>query len=70
MAANLVTLEKFLPALFLSDLLFLWLRRLSLFQNHSAERFTELERQRKIRIPSLTKKGKEAEGYIRRYVTG
>jgi hypothetical protein len=43
---------------------------LSLFQSSSAELFNELERQRKIRITSLTKKGKDAEGYIRRYLTG
>ena len=43
---------------------------ISLFQNPNAERFKELERQRKIRITSLTRKGKDAEGYIRRYLTG
>jgi len=32
----------------------------SLFRNPSAELFNELERQRKIRITSLTKKGKDA----------
>ena len=42
----------------------------SLFRNASPELFNELERQRKIRITSLTKKGKDAEGYIRRYLTG
>ena len=42
----------------------------SLFRNPSPELFNELERQRKIRITSLTKKGKDAEGYIRRYLTG
>jgi hypothetical protein len=41
---------------------------MSLFRNSSAELFNELERQRKIRITSLTKKGKDAEGYIRRYL--
>jgi len=43
---------------------------ISLFQNPSAERFKELERQNKIRITSLTKKGNDAEGYIRRYLAG
>jgi hypothetical protein len=43
---------------------------MSLFRNSSAELFNELERQRKIRITSLTKKGKDAEGYIRRYLAG
>jgi hypothetical protein len=41
-----------------------------LFQNSSAERFNELERQGKIRITSLTKKGKDAEAYIRRHLAG
>ena len=41
---------------------------MSLFRNSSAELFNELESQRKIRITSLTKKGKDAEGYIRRYL--
>jgi len=43
---------------------------MSLFQNPSAERFKELESQGKTIITSLTKKGKDAEGYIRRYLTG
>ena len=43
---------------------------MSLFQNSSAELFNELEKRRKIRITSLTKKGKDAEGYIRRYLAG
>jgi len=43
---------------------------MSLFQNPSAEMFKELERQNKIRITSITKKGKDAEGYIRRYLAG
>jgi hypothetical protein len=43
---------------------------MSLFRNSNAEPFNELERQRKIRITSLTKKGKDAEGYIRRYLAG
>ena len=42
----------------------------SLFRNPSPELFNELEGQRKIRITSLTKKGKDAEGYIRRYFAG
>jgi len=43
---------------------------MSLFQNPSAERFKELESQGKMIITCLTKKGKDAEGYIRRYLTG
>jgi len=43
---------------------------MSLFRNPNHELFNELERQRKIRITSLTKKGKDAEGYIRRYFAG
>jgi hypothetical protein len=43
---------------------------MSLFRNPSAEMFNELERQRKIRIISHSKKGKDAEGYIRRYLAG
>lgn len=43
---------------------------LSLFKNPSAELFKELERQNKIRITALTKKGNDAEGYIRRYLAG
>lgn len=43
---------------------------MSLFQNPSAELFKELEKQSKIRITSLTKKGNDAEGYIRRYLAG
>ena len=42
----------------------------SLFQNPSAERFKDLERQNKISIISLTEKGNDAEGYIRRYFAG
>ena len=41
-----------------------------LFKNPSAELFKELEDQGKIRITSLTKKGKDAEGYVRKYLTG
>jgi hypothetical protein len=43
---------------------------ISLFQNPSAERFKELEKQKKIGVTSLTKKGSDAEGYIRRYLAG
>ena len=43
---------------------------MSLFRNPNAEIFHELERQRRIRITSFTKKGRDAEGYIRRYLTG
>jgi hypothetical protein len=41
---------------------------MSLFRNSSAELFNELERQGKIRITSLSRKGKDAEGYIRKYL--
>ncbi|HXY83353.1 MAG TPA: hypothetical protein VEH56_06485 [Candidatus Saccharimonadales bacterium] len=41
---------------------------MSLFRNPSAEMFNELERQRRVRITSFTRKGKDAEGYIRRYL--
>jgi hypothetical protein len=43
---------------------------ISLFQNPSKKLFNELEMQRKIRVISLTKKGRDAEGYIRRYLAG
>jgi len=43
---------------------------ISLFRNPSTELFNQLERQHKIRINSLTKKGKDAEGYIRRNLAG
>ena len=43
---------------------------MSLFQNPSAELFKDLERRNKIRITSLTKKGNDAQGYIRRYLGG
>jgi len=43
---------------------------MSLFQNPSAKLFNELERGSRIRITSITKKGSDAEGYIRRYLTG
>jgi hypothetical protein len=42
----------------------------SLFQSPSTEVFNELERGGKIRVTSLTKKGKDAEGYIRKYLAG
>ena len=43
---------------------------MSLFQNPSTELFKDLESRNKIRINSLTNKGKNAEGYIRRYLSG
>ena len=43
---------------------------ISLYQNPSTELLNQLERQGKIRISSLTKKGKDAEGYIRNYLAG
>jgi hypothetical protein len=43
---------------------------MSLFQNPSTELFKDLESRGKIRITSLTKKGENAEGYIRRYLAG
>ena len=43
---------------------------MSLFKDPSAELFNQLERQGEIRIKSLTRKGKDAEGYIRRYLAG
>ena len=42
---------------------------MSLFKNPSTELFKELERTHQIRITSLTRKGRDAEGYIRRYLT-
>jgi hypothetical protein len=41
---------------------------MNLFKNPSAELFKELERQRKIRVTPLTKKGNNAETYIRKYL--
>ena len=41
---------------------------MSLFQNPSTGLFKELESRNKIRIESITKKGRDAEGYIRRYL--
>jgi len=43
---------------------------MSLFQNPSTELFKDLERENKIRITSVTRKGQNAEGYIRRYLAG
>jgi len=43
---------------------------LSLFQNPSTELFKELEKQNRIRITALTKKGNDTEAYIRRYLAG
>jgi hypothetical protein len=43
---------------------------MSLYQNPSTELFKDLEGRKKIRITFLTKKGKDAEGYIRRYLAG
>ena len=42
----------------------------NLFQNPSAELFKSLEKQNRIRITALTKKGRDAEAYIRRYLSG
>ena len=42
----------------------------SIFINPSAELFEELEGRRRIRITSLTKKGHDAEGYIRKNLAG
>lgn len=39
-----------------------------LFQNPSPARFKEMESRNMIRIIALTRKGKEAEAYIRRYL--
>jgi len=41
-----------------------------LCQNPDINLFNELERCQKIKIVSVTKKGKNAEKYIRRYLTG
>ena len=40
------------------------------FKNPNAKLFAELEAQRRISITSLTKKGSDAEGYIRKYLAG
>ena len=42
---------------------------MSLFKNPSTELFKELEGTHQVRITSLTRKGRDAEGYIRRYLT-
>jgi len=42
----------------------------NLFQNPDAELFKDLERQNRITITALTKRGREAEAYIRRYLSG
>jgi len=42
----------------------------AVFKHPSAELFAELEAQRRISITSLTKKGSDAEGYIRKYLAG
>ena len=41
-----------------------------LFQNPGAELFKDLEKQNRIRITALTRKGRDAETYIRRYLSG
>ena len=42
----------------------------NLFQNPSAELFKGLEKENKIRVTALTKKGRDAEAYIRHYLSG
>ena len=42
----------------------------NLFQNPGAELFKDLEKQNRIRITALTKKGRDVESYIRRYLSG
>jgi hypothetical protein len=42
----------------------------SLFQNPNPELFKDLEKQNRIRITALTRKGRDAEAYIRRYLGG
>jgi hypothetical protein len=42
----------------------------NLFQTPGAELFNDLEKQNRIRITALTKKGRDAEAYIRRYLSG
>jgi hypothetical protein len=42
----------------------------NLFQNPDAELFKDLEKQDRITITVLTKRGREAEAYIRRYLSG
>ena len=42
----------------------------NLFRNPDAELFKDLEKQNRITITALTKRGREAEAYIRRYLSG
>lgn len=42
----------------------------NLFQDPSAELFKDMEKQNRIRITALTKNGRAAESYIRRYLGG
>jgi hypothetical protein len=42
----------------------------NLFQTPGAELFNDLEKQNRIRITAITKKGRDAEAYIRRYLSG
>ena len=42
----------------------------NLFENPNAELFKDLEKQSRITITALTKRGREAEAYIRRYLSG
>ena len=42
----------------------------NLFQDPSAELFKDMEKQNRIRITALTKNGRDAESYIRRYLSG
>ena len=43
---------------------------MSLLQNPSSGLFNQLESEGKIKITSLTEKGKRAEGYVRKYFAG
>jgi hypothetical protein len=43
---------------------------MNLFQNPDADLFKDLEEQNRITITAITKKGRDAEAYIRRYVSG
>ena len=42
----------------------------NLFQNPGAELFKDLEKKNRIRITALTRKGRDTEAYIRRYLSG
>ena len=42
----------------------------NLFENPDVDRFKDLEKQSRITITALTRKGIEAEAYIRRYLNG